>query len=916
MGENEVFRVPCSLVKNGISVNLLALPDPGAHGFCFLDRRISVKICKLLNIAPFCLPQPITPKGYDGVAGRIITHFIVANMQIDNHTLSQVPFLILDLGNQDAILGDGWMAHFDVLPDLRNKCLFWRSSPENIVSFSRQLQIPRSALQQSTPCHHHQKDVSRRDTLFDLEGKRRSDGRNFAHMAALRLNTCKKVSFEIEESEPALQISLNVQKLQGHPQNELKDIKGLLLKHKKDLNKELVGSKSSQKILKISPVTFHLLSRKEETQAQEILLHDLDRELEDRYSQSRAEETHDHASKLPKGYQELLDVFSKLESDTLPPHREYDHKTGIEGKEQLSYGPLYKQSTKELQAVKQYLVENLHKGWIEPSKAPYSSPLLFVKKPDGNLRLCVDYRKLNNITRKDRYPLPLIDETLARLNQAKIFTKLDIRQAFHRIRMHPDSEELTTFRTRYESYKYKVLPLGLTNGPATYQRYMNDVLFEYLDVFCTVYLDDILIYSDNESDNELHVRMILVRLRKAGLQADLRECEFGVKETKYLGFIISTQGIRVDPEKIEVIKSWVPPTTVKGVQSFLGFCNFYPRFIRDYGIISKPLTRLTHKDREFIFTDECHGSFKELKNRLINAPVLAHYDPSFEFRIETDASDGVVAGVFSQLGKDGNWYPVAFFSKTMAPAELDYEIHDKEMLAIVRSFGHWRAELQGTSKKIEIFTDHKALEYFMTTKALNARQARWAELLSEFNFLIKYRAGKANVIADALSRREEDVKKLNSEKKKLRNQVLLKPNHTSDSGHEPKLEICLTETFELVDRLLLANKNDQSLVHEREQETSSSEGPYKLEEGLLLYKGRLMVPDVDNICTNLITEAHTQPSTAHPGLKKTLQLVGARYYWKGMKEFIKRYIDNCHDCRKSHLSHEKQPGWLHSLPIP
>jgi hypothetical protein len=231
----------------------------------------------------------------------------------------------------------------------------------------------------------------------------------------------------------------------------------------------------------------------------------------------------------------------------------------------LGYSPLYKIITAELEATKKYLLENLDKGFIAPSQSPFAAPVLFVRKSNGSLRFCINYRKLNQITRKDRYPLPLIDETLARISRAKIFTKLDIRQAFHRIRMDPESEELTTFRTYYGVYKCKVLPFGLTNRPATYQCYMNDVLFDYLDDFCTAYLDDILIYSDNELEYELHIKKVLQRLQDAGLQADIKKCEFHVIYTKYLGFIISTEGIEVDPEKVAVVKNWEAPRTVRGV---------------------------------------------------------------------------------------------------------------------------------------------------------------------------------------------------------------------------------------------------------------------------------------------------------------------------------------------------------------
>ncbi|KAI0992056.1 hypothetical protein K3495_g16130, partial [Podosphaera aphanis] len=298
--------------------------------------------------------------------------------------------------------------------------------------------------------------------------------------------------------------------------------------------------------------------------------------------------------------------------------------------------------------------------------------------------------------------------------------------------MDPASEEYTTFRTRYGSYKSKVLPFGLTNGPATYQRFMNDVLFDYLDDFCTAYLDDILIYSPNNFEHEDHVRKVLQRLRDAGLQADINKCEFNVQRTKYLGFIISIDGIEVDPEKISVVKNWSYPSNVKGVQSFLGFYNFYRRFIKNYGVISRPLTNLTKTNTPFRFDQECIDAFDALKLALTSAPILQHYNLELECMLETDASDGVVAGVLSQRHPNG-WLPVGYFSKNMASAELNYAVHDKEMLAIIRSFANWRAELASSPHKTRVFTDHKALEYFMSSKALNSRQARWAELLADFN---------------------------------------------------------------------------------------------------------------------------------------------------------------------------------------
>lgn len=274
---------------------------------------------------------------------------------------------------------------------------------------------------------------------------------------------------------------------------------------------------------------------------------------------------------------------------------------------------------------------------------------------------------------------------------------------------------------------------------------------------------------------------------------------------KYLGFILTTNGNEVDPEKTAVICNLAVPTTVQGVQSCLGFCNFYQRFIKDYSRIAKPLNCLTRKDVSFAWTDKCQQVFEELKKRLTDAPILRHYHPDLETKLETDASDGVVAGVLSQ--KHGDlWHPVAYYSKSMSNAERNYEIHDKEMLAIIRALQEWRAELEGLrlQERFDIYTDHRALEYFMTTKKLNARQARWAEFLSRFYFLIRYRPGRENTLADALSRPMTEVQK----KDEYRQQILLKPNsieqplETKDTG--PTIN-ALEPTLQIVDQVLKAN---------------------------------------------------------------------------------------------------------------
>ena len=389
-------------------------------------------------------------------------------------------------------------------------------------------------------------------------------------------------------------------------------------------------------------------------------------------------------------YHEFLDVFSKEVSDTLRPYGKYDHKIELlkdkDLTSDLGHSALRGISTPQLKFVKKFLEEHLKKGLIEASSAPCSSPILLAKKPGGRIRFCVDYWKLNELTKKDAYPLPLIAETMARLKKAIVFTKINIRQAFHKLRMAIESEDATTFASQFGAYKWKVMPFGLTGGPASWQRFINNLLWEYLNDFCTAYLDNILIYSTSMKEHRIHMRKVLTKLRKAGIPADVDKCKFHVTETKYLGLIVGTEGIKMDPSKVDAIKLWDTPTCVREVRSFIGFCNFYCQFIRDFSKIAGPLNLLTKKDTKFTWSNECKLAFKGLKQRVCKAPILIHFDPSKQCHVETDSSDYVSASVLSQEDDNRILHPVAYFSKQMVPAECNYEIYNKELLAIIQCF--------------------------------------------------------------------------------------------------------------------------------------------------------------------------------------------------------------------------------------
>ena len=484
-------------------------------------------------------------------------------------------------------------------------------------------------------------------------------------------------------------------------------------------------------------------------------------------------------SKLPDWVKDPNRIaFHPQEAEKLAPRRPYDHKIELLPGKTPPWGPLYKMSPGELEVLKEWLEQNLQKGWIRASQSPAAAPVLFARKPGGGLRLCVDYRRLNEITRRNRYPIPLIAETLEQIRACKYFTKLDVIAAFNRIRIAEGDEWKTAFRCRFGLFESLVMPFGLTNSPPTFQAYINDVLREGLDDFVTAYIDDLLIFSQTRKEHRQHVNWVLEKLQAAGLQVDIEKCEFEQEEVHYLGMILGRHGIRTDPAKVEAILQWPDLRSQKDVRSFLGFANFYRKFIKGFAARAGPLTSLTKKDCPFQWTSKEKAAFEDLKNCFASAPTLTIFDPNRPCVFESDCSNYSLGCALSQHDDNGVLHPVAFYSRRLLPAEMNYPIHDKELLAIVAGFEQWRPELSSAqaTNPIQVFTDHSSLRYFMSTKRLSQRQVRWAEYLSQFNFQIQYRPGQLNQKADALSRWEADLPSADDERLQFRDQTILGPH--------------------------------------------------------------------------------------------------------------------------------------------
>jgi len=429
-------------------------------------------------------------------------------------------------------------------------------------------------------------------------------------------------------------------------------------------------------------------------------------------------------SAIPEEYHKYTNVFSKSKAETLAPHCPYDLRIDLEKDSHPPVGTIYLLSKFEQETLKEFIDKNLTNGFIRSTSLPHGAPVLFVKKKDGSLWLCVDFHGLNKITKKDQYPLPLISDLLDFPCKARIYTKIDLQHAYHLVRITEGDEWKTAFWTCYGTFKWSVMPFGLTNAPAAFQRFMNDVFSNLLDVCVVVYLDDILIYSNDITQHQKHVKEVLKRLRKAGLYAKAEKCEFHSDSVEYLGYVLSPSGLTMSNAKVKTIQEWPESKKVKNIQSFLEFANFYRHFIFNYSDMVIPLTRLTRKDTPWNFDENCRKAFNTLKQAFTSAPILTHWVPDTQLVVETNASDYALAAILSIVTKDNEIHPIAFHSRTFSAPELNYDVHDKELLAIFEAFKMWRHYLEGSTLPIDVVTDHKNLEYFSTTKVLTRQQAR------------------------------------------------------------------------------------------------------------------------------------------------------------------------------------------------
>lgn len=590
---------------------------------------------------------------------------------------------------------------------------------------------------------------------------------------------------------------------------------------------------------------------------------------------------------LPPDLTQLLDRYSHIFSTPhgLPPNRPHDHHIHLTpNSEPVNLKP-YRYPHFQKEAMAKLIADMLKEGIIRPSTSPYSSPVLLVKKKDGTWRFCVDYRALNALTIKDRFPIPTIDELLDELKGASYFSKIDLRSGYHQIRMAQEDIPKIGFRTFDGHYEFLVMPFGLTNAPSTFQAAMNDLLRPFLRRFVLVFFDDILIFSPNWSDHLFHVEQVLFLLHKHQFYAKLSKCRFGVQSVDYLGHIISAQGVQADPSKIEAIVEWPVPHSFTTLRAFLGLTGFYRRFVQHYATIAGPLTDLL-KAPTFSWNPTAMQAFEKLKKAMTSLPVLSLPDFSLPFEVTTDASNIAIGAVLSQ-----NNHPIAFFSKKLCPRMAAASTYVRELFALTEAVKKWRQYLLGNTFKI--FTDHKSLKGLMTQTIQTPEQQKWLTKLMGFTYEIHYKPGKENLVADALSRIPAD----------------------STTTCFSALSSPSSSLISQLQDFFLHNPEGQKLVSKVTADSTMQQN-FTYKAGLIYFKDRLFVPKESNLLLPVLEEFHASPMGGHSGIKATLARISAVFYWPGMHSDVKLHVNKCTTCQYNKYSTHSPYGLLQPLPIP
>jgi len=585
-----------------------------------------------------------------------------------------------------------------------------------------------------------------------------------------------------------------------------------------------------------------------------------------------------------------IKMFGKKQSERMPTRKLWDHAIDVKEGFMPRKGKVYPLSREEREEVREFMKKQLRKGYIRPSKSLQMAPVFFVGKKDGKKRIVQDYRYLNEWTIKNNYPLSLISDVLENIGTKKIFTKMDLRWGYNNMRIKEGDKWKAVFTMPERSFEPTMIFFGLTNSPATFQAIMNKLLRDLINTGkVVVFIDDMIVGTKTEEGHNELVVEVIKRQEENDLYVKPEKCKWKVKKVEFLEVVIGPERIKMEKEKVKGVLEWLTPKCVKDVQKFLRLANYYCRFIEGFATIARPLHDLVKKDKKWEWTEREEKVFKELKDRFTKEPVLAAPDIDKRMRMEVDASDYVAGGVLSIEYEDGLWRSVAFLSKSLNETKRNYEIHDKEMLAIVRGLEAWRHLLEGAQYKFKIWTDHKNLEYFIKAQKLNRRQVRWALYLFQFDFTLKHVVGVKMGKVDRLSRRADwkiGVDKDNDD------QIFIKDNWIH-SMYEVVVEGPEVDLLEKIKNARSKNKDVVRVVEEMKKVgVKELRGDkWKVEEDLVLKEGKVYVPKDEELRAEVIQLHYDVLAAGHGGRWKMVELVTRNYWWPRVTRDVGKYVE-------------------------